>query len=99
VSWSKCFVPAIPLPEGGELATLDDARRYILDLPAKTQQLTAWQNAAEALLLIGQNGGPEMLARIGMMQALYRDWAVVPPEPRRKRAKKHRIIGSDDEGH
>jgi hypothetical protein len=64
-------VPAIPLPEGGELTTLDDARAYILDLPKEAQQLTIWQNATEALLLVGQHGGPEMFARIGLMQALY----------------------------
>jgi hypothetical protein len=61
--------------------------------------LTAWQTAAKALLLIGQNGGPEMLARIGMMKALYPEEPDQKPGPRRKRAKKHRIIGRDDEGH
>jgi hypothetical protein len=71
LSWSKLFVPAIPLPEGGELRTLDDSRRYILDLPEDAQRPAAWQNATEALLLVGQNGGPEMFARVGMMYALY----------------------------
>jgi hypothetical protein len=81
--WSKRFVPAIPLPEGGELTTLDDARTYILDLAEEAQQLTTWQNATEALLLVGQHGGPEMFARIGIMKALNPN--VVPKsDPSRK---------------
>ena len=71
LSWLKCFVPPVPLPEGGELRTLDDARAYILDLPEEAQKRTAWQNATEALLLVGQHDGPEMFARIGIMRALY----------------------------
>jgi hypothetical protein len=81
LSWSTRFVPAIPLPDGGELETLDDARSYILGLPEEAQRLKAWQNATEALLLIGQHGGPEMLPRIGMMQALYPSQPIEPPEP------------------
>lgn len=78
----------IPLPDGGDLATLDDARRYILDLPEETQQRTAWQAATEALLLVGQHGGPEMFARIGLMKALY----PAPLRPKRaKRAKRYKI--------
>jgi hypothetical protein len=91
VSWSKRFVPAIQLPEGGELRTLDDARAYILDLPEEAQQLTVWQNAVEALLLVVKHNGPTMFARIGMMQAL--DPHPKPPAaPRRKRAKAYRIV-------
>lgn len=41
MAWSKRFLPAIPLPEGGELITLADARRYILDLPPEKQKLEA----------------------------------------------------------
>lgn len=93
MAWSQHFVPAVPLPEGGELVTLADARAYILALPEATQKVTAWQHATEALLLIGQHGGPEMLARIGMMKALYpKADQPVPGQRRRKRAKTYRII-------
>jgi hypothetical protein len=78
------------LPKGGKLTTLDDARSYILDLPAELQTLTAWQHAIEALLLVGDHGGPEMLPRIGMMKALYPN--PPPREPRRKATKVYKII-------
>lgn len=68
--------------------TLADARRHILDLPAETQQIEAWQTAAEVLLL-----GMEMVARIGMMRALYPTTEPAgTPKPRRKRAKAYEII-------
>jgi hypothetical protein len=71
LTWSKAFVPPIPLPKGGTLETLHDARAFILDLPDKTQAMPAWQHATEALLLIGNTGGAEMFARIALMKALY----------------------------
>jgi hypothetical protein len=93
MSWSKRFVPAIPLPTGGELQTLHDARAYILDLPEATQQMPRWQAAIEALLLVADaEDGPEMWVRIGMMRALYPVDPFTPPEPRRKRAKTYKII-------
>lgn len=91
-NWQKRFVPAIPLPAGGQLVTLADARRYILELPPEQQALPAWQIAAEALLMVGNHGGPEMLPRIGMMRALYPIDPTQPPAKRRKRAKAFRII-------
>jgi hypothetical protein len=71
LTWSRAFVPPIPLPDGGTLDTVHDARNFILGLPAKTQAMPAWQHATEALLLVGNTDGPEMFARIGMMRALY----------------------------
>jgi len=91
MAWSQRFVPAVPLPDGGELATLSDARAYILALPADTQQLPRWQAATEALLLVGQHGGDPMLPRIGLMKALYPGDAP-QAAPRRKRAKAYGII-------
>jgi hypothetical protein len=44
VNWEKRFVPAIPLPDGGELVMPHDARAYILKLPKAAQQSPAWQN-------------------------------------------------------
>jgi hypothetical protein len=90
MAWSQRFNPAVPLPGGGELQTLADARRYILDLPGDLQTSPPWQNAVEALLLVGTNGGDPMLPRIGMMRALYP--GKPGTTPRRKRAKVYKII-------
>jgi hypothetical protein len=83
--WHRRFEDPILLPGGGELLTLLDAGKYIHDLPKTKQQEGAWQNAIEALLLVVNQNGPSMFARIGMMQALYpRDELVINPD-----AKKH----------
>ena len=48
-----------------------DAADYITSLPEKVTDLTDWQVAIEALMLVSR-GGPTMLARIGVMKALNR---------------------------
>lgn len=88
--WQRRFVPAIPLPAGGELVTLGDAGRHIEQLPAAEHELAHWRNAVEALLLVVEHNGATMLARIAMMQALYRDKPEPPPP--RKRVKRYRIL-------
>jgi hypothetical protein len=72
VSWKRRFDVAIKLPDGRQLVTLEDAARYIQKLPEAEQQLEDWQNAVEALLLVVEQNGPTMLARIGVMRALNR---------------------------
>jgi hypothetical protein len=49
-----------------------DAANYILALPKKESVAPEWQAAMEALILIAENGGPTMLARIGVMRGLNR---------------------------
>jgi hypothetical protein len=71
MSWTSRFEPPIPLPDGGELETLDQARAYVIALPKSVHDTAAWRTAIEVLLLVGENGGPPDFARIGMMQALY----------------------------
>jgi hypothetical protein len=70
MSWSASFHEPVPLPKGGTLRTLSDARAYILKLPKAEQAKVVWQTAAEALLLAA-DGGPIDFARIGLMQALH----------------------------
>jgi hypothetical protein len=53
----------------------------------------AWQ-AAEALILVAETGGPAMFARIGIRRALNRHRQPAP-EPHRKRAKAYRIAGKN----
>jgi hypothetical protein len=71
--WQRRFDEPIPLPKGRQLVTLKDAARYIQKLPKAEQQIEEWQTAVEALILVAEsNGGPTMLARIGVMRALNR---------------------------
>jgi hypothetical protein len=71
VSWSAAFSPPISLPDGGEFRTLGDARTFLLNLSAAHHEAVRWRTAIEAVLLVGNHGGPTDFARIGMMQALY----------------------------
>jgi len=62
----------IPLPDGRKFITLKDAGNYITKLSKAEHDAPEWQAAMEALILIAENGGPTMLARIGTMRALNR---------------------------
>jgi hypothetical protein len=72
VSWSRKFEEPIPLPKGKPLVTLRDAANYITKLPKAEPQAEEWQAAMQALLLVVQQDGPTMFARIGVMRALHR---------------------------
>src|SRR5260370_9782741 len=66
--WQRLFEDPIPLPRGRELVTLEDAARYIQKLPKAEQQLDEWQTAVETLILVAEtNGGPTMIAGIGIL--------------------------------
>ena len=69
--WQRVFDDPIPLPDGRTLVTLRDAGDYVTALPKKESALPEWQAAIAALMLVSQ-GGPTMLARIGVMKALHR---------------------------
>jgi hypothetical protein len=70
--WKRPFDDPIPLPKGRHLVTLEDAAKYIQKLPKAEQQIAEWQAAVEAMLLVVDNNGPAMFARIGVMRALNR---------------------------
>jgi hypothetical protein len=70
--WSRAFDEPIPVSRGRELVTLKDAGHYITKLSKAEHEAPEWQAAAQALLLVATKGGPTMLARIGIMQALHR---------------------------
>jgi hypothetical protein len=55
----------------GSLLTLKHAADYITKLPKKESDLAEWQTAIELLLLVSR-GGPTMMARMGVMNALNR---------------------------
>ena len=71
MSWSREFEEPIPLPDGRKLVTLREAADYITGLPEKETDLSDWQVAMQALLLVSRSG-PTMLARIAVMKALNR---------------------------
>lgn len=62
----------IPVQEGKPLVTLRDAANYITKLPKAEHKADEWQAAMQALLLVAEQNGPTMFARIGMMRALNR---------------------------
>jgi hypothetical protein len=70
--WARKFDEPIPLPDGRELVTLQDAGNYVTKLPKAEHEAAEWQAAMHALILVAENGGPTMLARIGVMRALNR---------------------------
>ncbi|UYO38423.1 hypothetical protein KQX62_17060 [Rhodopseudomonas palustris] len=58
MSWSAALSSPIPLPDGGELRTLDHARAFLLKPPRPHCDAPQWQAAIEAVLLVGSHGGP-----------------------------------------
>jgi hypothetical protein len=54
------------------LVTLRDAGDYIANLPKKESGLPEWLTAIQALMLVVEQNGPSMFARIGVMRALNR---------------------------
>ena len=55
------------------MLTLKDAGDYITRLPKSEHSAPEWQAALEAPILIAENSGPTMFARIGFMRALNRN--------------------------
>jgi len=73
VSWDQEFFDPIILPGRKQpLRTLRDAAQYITKLLKAEHDADEWQAAMEALLLVAEQDGPPMFARIGIMRALNR---------------------------
>jgi hypothetical protein len=70
VAWDRAFFDPIVLPSGKKLITLRHAAEYIIELPKAEHDTPEWQAAMEALLLVVENSGPPMFARIGVITAL-----------------------------
>jgi hypothetical protein len=70
--WSRKFDDPIPLPNGRQLITLEDAGTYIAKLPKAEHKAPECQAAMEALILVATRGRPTMFARTGVMRALNR---------------------------
>lgn len=87
MSWSKRFDPEIPLPDGGALRTLAEARDYILALPVADQQQTPVQTAAHVVLAAAEQDGPMFFARIGVSKVVGRNDPPALPRPRNRRRR------------
>jgi hypothetical protein len=72
VSWDQRFFDPIRVPGRKLLVTLRDAALYITKLPKAAHNAEEWQAAMQALMLVVEQRGPTMFARIGVMQALNR---------------------------
>ena len=70
--WQPAFDDPVPLPRGRQLVTPRDAAEFITKLPKADHDAPEWQAAMEALLLVAEQGGPTMFARIGVLRALNR---------------------------
>jgi hypothetical protein len=70
--WKRPFEEPIPLPQGRQLVTLEDAGKYITKLPKAEHEAPEWQTAMEVLMIVARLNGPTMMARIGVMKALNR---------------------------
>jgi hypothetical protein len=67
-------------PAGKPPVTLRDAATYITKLSKAKHDADEWQAAMEVLLLVAEQDGPPLFARIGIMRALNRghDESTVP---------------------
>jgi hypothetical protein len=54
------------------LVTLRDAAQYVIKLPKVERDVEEWQAAMQALMLVAEQDGPTMFARIGVMRAINR---------------------------
>jgi hypothetical protein len=92
MSWHQTFFDPIKLPNGRKLLTLRDAAQYIIKLPKSERDADEWQAAMQALMLVAEQDGPAMFARIGVMRALHRDAPKAASAARRKRAKVYKVL-------
>jgi hypothetical protein len=91
MAWFKRFEGPIVLADGRELLTLRDAANFIRALPKAKRDAAHWIVAMETLVLVAERNGAELLARIAMRMALN-GGKPPAPEPRRKPARKFRVV-------
>jgi hypothetical protein len=90
--WKRRFDEPISLPDGRKLVTLRDAGEYIAALPARLHDAPEWQTATEMLLNAPERGGIVMFAQIATLRALHDGKPKSTPAPRRKAAKKYKVL-------
>lgn len=90
--WSRRF--DTPIEVGSrKLKTLREAGDFITALPKREVEREHWQLATKCLIDAADRGGILMLAEVAIRTALAHGKPEPTPEPRKKRARKHKIIG------
>jgi hypothetical protein len=92
MSGSLRFHIPIPLADGRELGTLQDAGEYIQELPRATHEKPEWQVAIEMLIAAVEERGPLLFAEIAVRKAVNAGKPDPEPPPRRMAAKKNRAV-------
>jgi hypothetical protein len=92
VTWSRPFDDPIVTPAGKKLLALKDAAAYIRKLPKKEQDADHWQVAVSTLIMAAEDRGPLLHAAIAMHRALAHGRPDTTNPPRRKAAKKYKIV-------
>ncbi len=96
-AWLAKFEDPIPLPDGGTIKTLSDARAYMLTLSEREQLEQRWQDAARYVLKAVEERAFIFFARLAVYKAVHRTDQETPPAPdirkpdtwrERRRAKK-----------
>jgi hypothetical protein len=73
VSWSRRFEEPIELPDGRKPKTLAEAMAWLAkEIPKSEHKMDKVQAAAHFVARAAENGGPMILARMGMMRAIHR---------------------------
>jgi hypothetical protein len=93
MSWFRRFPEPIELPDGRKLVTLEDAAKYIQKLPKAEHKKQQWQDAVEHLLRAsGDSEAWLHFAYLFMIKAANHGKAEPVEEPRKKAAKKYRVV-------
>jgi len=93
MSWSRPFPDPIELPDGRKLVTLEDAAKYIQKLPKAEHKKQHWQDAVEHLMRASGNSAAWLhFAYLFMIKAVKHGTEKPVEEPRRKAAKKYRVV-------
>lgn len=90
--WRQPFERHPVEADGRALVTLRDAADYVMKLPKAEQEKPHWQLAVEMLILAAEGRVPIMFASIGMLKALKHGKPSPALGPRRKPAKRYKVI-------
>jgi hypothetical protein len=90
--WHRTFDDPIPLPDGRELRTLRDAGNFIAKLPKAEHDAPEWESGHPSLDAGRRTPRGYDAASHRHHESLRRHHQPPEPTPRKKRAKKHRVI-------
>lgn len=85
MSWSKRFHVPIKLPNGSTIATLDQARRFLLALPEARHRDDDVAAAIEAVMMAAEGRGPVLHANTGIARVVYGEPQIPEPDPSKEK--------------